>query len=263
LYQQHLENILTYMHEKYPEELDKSRRWFFEQTGEVYEGDEFFEERISNQLDWFAFDWRNDATEIPIRTYINEKSWSLTPEDVESLEKMCNPVHSIFEVKKINPKKNLLVLFDLIARRKYEVFERRALHGIEKKNIFEARLIPSGEQYIMMNALSPSPLRVSWGRLSWISNILLLTMVQQTRHRKSWIPMRALIPESGSSPKITQDRPRPRTRASDWPAANTSSCRIPMTSLSLIVFPNSSLHLRGPQQMLLLPTTRLSLKMIL
>ncbi len=157
MYQQHLENILTYMHEKYPEELDKSRRWFFEQTGEVYEGDEFFEERISNQLDWFAFDWRNDATEIPIRTYINEKSWSLTPEDVESLEKMCNPVHSIFEVKKINPKKNLLVLFDLIARRKYEVFERRALHGIEKKNIFEARLIPSGEQYIMMNAFVMHP----------------------------------------------------------------------------------------------------------
>ena len=104
------------MNGRYPEELEMSRRWFFEQTGEVYEGDEFFEERISNQLDWFAFDWRNAAGEIPIRTYMNEKVGSLTAEDVESLEKMCNPIHSIFEVKKISPRKNLLVLFDQIGR---------------------------------------------------------------------------------------------------------------------------------------------------
>lgn|GEM_PF-1619079 len=157
MYQQHLENILTYMNERYPEELEKSRRWFIEQCGEVYEGDEFFEERISNQLDWFAFDWRNAAGEIPIRVYMNEKAESLTSEDRESLERMCNPIHSIFEVKKIAPKKNMLVLFDLVNRRKYEVFERRMLHGIDKKNIFEARLIANGEQFIMMNAFVMHP----------------------------------------------------------------------------------------------------------
>ncbi len=158
MYQQHIENILTYINTKYPEELDRARRWFFENTGEAYEGDEFYENRIANHLEWFVFDWDfNDTGKNTAAFFLQSNGEGLSDEDRQTLDAFTKPLHSIFEIKKLIAKENKLVLLDLFSKKKYEVFERRSIHGIERKNIFEGRLIEVGDKTVMMQAFVLHP----------------------------------------------------------------------------------------------------------
>ena len=157
MYKEHLDRIVTYFNDRHPKALAAARQEFFELTGEIYEDDPFYEERVANYLEWFLFDRPFDERGRAIDYYERTVGRALSEEDRETIDSFCRPVHSLFEVRRLRPGKHLVVLLDLADRAKYEVTERRSLVGLNKGAVFETRLIRKNETVFFMPAFVHHP----------------------------------------------------------------------------------------------------------
>ncbi len=156
MYQRHFEDIIRYFNEHHPDELTRARQDFFSQTGEVYDDDPFYEDRVSNFLEWFVFD-RPFGEDTSAAHHYRRLNDGLSPEDLETLDALCQPVHGLFEVRRLLPKKHRVVLRDLRDHATYEITERRTLAGLNKNGLFEARLVMRDDQWHFMRAFVMFP----------------------------------------------------------------------------------------------------------
>lgn len=157
MYRERVDQIITYFNDHHPDELTRARDSFFGATGEIFDDDTFFEDRTANYLEWFLFNRPMSDGRRAIDVYFERFADGLRGEDLETLRALTQPVHSLFQVKRLLPKKNLVVLTDLSDGLRYEVTERRSLVGLEKGDIFEARLIVRGDKTVFLYAFVHHP----------------------------------------------------------------------------------------------------------
>jgi len=155
--------------ESFRDELARARKDFFARTGgEVFEDDKSVESRLATFLDWYLFDRPLDGRgKPPVAAFLDEHRSTLSPQDLAIHEALTRTIHGLFEVRRLAKKERLKVR-DLCTGQEYEVFERRQLVGLEKKDIFESRLIPNGTDLLFSQAFCHHPREVRKAILSEI-----------------------------------------------------------------------------------------------
>ncbi|MCI0574511.1 MAG: hypothetical protein L0Y66_27570 [Myxococcaceae bacterium] len=141
-YQPYLEELTAFASaEARREDLLAAKAEYFRLTGEVFEDDTAFEKRMASFLDYYLFD-RAAATsgQTPAMELFHEKQALASPELAAAFRSFTETVHGLFEVRKLG--KGMVRLRELFSGKDYDVTERRQIAGLEKGDIFEARLIP-------------------------------------------------------------------------------------------------------------------------
>lgn len=157
MYNEKLEEIINHFSEHHATELTRARKDFFDQTGEVFEEDPFYEERLTNYLEHFLFDRSFNGESSAMVFYRASVAKDLDGQDMETLEAFCHPIHSVFSIKRLMPKKHMLILEDLADKARYDVTERRSLAALSKGDIFEARLIQKADITFLTDAFVHHP----------------------------------------------------------------------------------------------------------
>jgi hypothetical protein len=138
-------------------ELQKAKAEFTRRTGEMFETDASFERRIAAFLEWYVLDrklsFRPDLT--PAELYLLQKGARLTEDERNRYAGLTRTVLSLFEFKR--GKADRLVLRDLLAGEKVEVFERRKPAGLEPGDILEARVVPYEDLLLVADAYACHP----------------------------------------------------------------------------------------------------------
>lgn len=120
--------------------LLESRAEFFERTGEIFEDDKQFEARMASMLEFHVFDRPSRSSGLtPAREYYLEVVTQGPPERAAGFRKLTETLHSLFLVRRL--KEGSVTLEDLHDGATVEVAERRALAGLGKGDVLEARLI--------------------------------------------------------------------------------------------------------------------------
>jgi hypothetical protein len=162
MYQPQLDRVSEWAtSDAFREELARARKDFFTRTGgEVFEDDKSVDSRLATFLDWYLFDRPLEGRAVPpVVAYLEDHRADLSPEELAAHEGLTRSIHGIFEIRRLAKKERLRVR-DLCTLEEYEVFERRQLVGLEKKDIFEARLVPNGGDLLFSQAFCHHPREV-------------------------------------------------------------------------------------------------------
>ena len=122
------------------ESLLRARSAWLERFGEPHEEDRSYETRMNALLDFYLYDFRPGGVDTTLETFLRMGGGGLTTDSLARFRELGQNVHSLFEVRRIRP--GSVRLRDLFTGRDLEVVERRALVGLAKGDLLEARLLP-------------------------------------------------------------------------------------------------------------------------
>lgn len=124
------------------EELKRARGEFVARTGDMFESDPSFERRVSSFLEWYVLDRpvAEAQNKTPARLYIDSVAADMTTPELTQLRYLTKTTLSLFEFRRA--KADSLLVHDLVADTKLEIFERRKPAGLESGDLLEARLVP-------------------------------------------------------------------------------------------------------------------------
>ncbi len=115
------------------------------------------ESRLAAFVDWYVFDRpRGEGKLPPAQAFVAEEGQKLHPSELPLYRGFTETVRGLFELRKA-PKKERLRVRELCTEKEYEVFERRQMAGLEKGDIFEARLVPFQGQLFFSPAFCYHP----------------------------------------------------------------------------------------------------------
>ncbi len=157
--QPYLDRVVSWAtQERFKEDVAAARKDFFHLTGgEVFEDDRSVESRLAAFVDWYVFDRpRGETGFTPARAFVEEQTREMHPTEVPIYRGFTETVRGLFELKKF-AKNDRLRVRELLADKEYEVFERRALAGLGKGDVFEARLIPFQGDLLFSSAFCYHP----------------------------------------------------------------------------------------------------------
>lgn len=132
-------------------ELLKAKAAYFGVTGEVFEDDESFEQRMAAFIDFYVFDWKIEGEAATPAELFWKRGRFSTPDEAPLFEGFLQTWLSLFEVRKLG--KESLRLRDLFSDRDVEVYERRQLVGLSRGDLLEARLLPMGDKRVLSKAV--------------------------------------------------------------------------------------------------------------
>jgi len=115
------------------EAVAAARVLYAERTGRVYEEDEIYEARTVAFLEWFVLEHGEPP---PVLRALAEERDALLG---AALWALSTAHRSLFSVEALEPGK--VVLDDLWGGARFEVDERRRLHGVSPGDVVEARLV--------------------------------------------------------------------------------------------------------------------------
>lgn len=157
---QHLEKLIALgTGEELIEAVRDAKSRYFRAAGEVFEDDPFFEPRMNCFLEYYLFDYSaGPGGKSTTALVIERGKASLTPDELVAFAGFDRSIHSVFELRK--KAGDVLHVSNLYDGEPYEVFERRTLAGMDKSDIFEARLLPFGDRLHFSNAFVFHPKEV-------------------------------------------------------------------------------------------------------
>ena len=150
MYQQLVERIVQeYGSGEWEEEIRRARGQYFRRVPELKEDDSSYDALTAFFLDWYVFQRPLSALGLtPLQHYAGAVDHS--NDDYRLLCSLAASVHSVYRVVKVE--KNGLHLEDLFTGERIRVSERRALVGLERDNVLEARLYPLAERLVFEGA---------------------------------------------------------------------------------------------------------------
>ncbi len=144
MYHQELERLVAYAtSEAHKEDVAIARKEFFGATGgEVFEDDKSVESRLAAFVDWYVFDrpWP-DRQMTPAQAFLLDEGPRIHPTELPLYRGFTETIRGLFELRKA-PKNDRVRVRELCSDKEFDVFERRQLSGLEKGDLFEARLVP-------------------------------------------------------------------------------------------------------------------------
>jgi hypothetical protein len=124
------------------DEAARARAEHADRTGRVFEEDEIYEARTVAFLEWYVLEDRAPDGRTPIEIALGE----LPPPDEETpgeqaamLRALATSHHSLFAIEVLG--EGTVTLEDMWGGCRFEVDERRRLHGVVRGDVVEARLI--------------------------------------------------------------------------------------------------------------------------
>jgi len=128
----------------------------FGRYGEPHEEDQSYERRMNGMLDFFLYEWR-PAPMAPttLERFLAAEGHGLPATDHAALAGLVAQRRGLFEVKKLQP--GLVTVADVFSGERLEVTERRQVAGLEKGDLFEARLFPFEARLVFSGAFLYHP----------------------------------------------------------------------------------------------------------
>jgi hypothetical protein len=155
-FQPYLDELISFASsESRKEALLAAKGEYFRLTGEVFEDDKLFEQRMASFLDYYVFDRRNAQGKTPAEEFLEQRAASAAPEAVSAYQSFTGTLHGLFEVRKLG--KGSIRLRELYSGKDYDVTERRHVTGLQKGDILEARLIPFNSHLLFSGAFCYHP----------------------------------------------------------------------------------------------------------
>ena len=115
MYQRHFEDIIRYFNEHHPRRADPRA------PGLLFANRRSLRRRPLLRGPGFQLPWNGSCSIVPFGEdtsaahHYRRLNDGLSPEDLETLDALCQPVHGLFEVRRLLPKKHRVVLRDLCA----------------------------------------------------------------------------------------------------------------------------------------------------
>ena len=163
--QTQIDLLLQYM-APHTDELVRGKAEYFAQTGgEVHEEDRCYEQRMQAFFNWFLFDRKfGDAT--PVERYLREKGAELQGKDKDVLLGCTQSRLSLYEYRGSGglfsrAKAGQVRVRDAFTGEDFDVTERRQMHGLEVRDLFEARLVPLDRSFHFSTSFTYHPREVS------------------------------------------------------------------------------------------------------
>jgi hypothetical protein len=144
--------------EPFKEQVIAARADFFARRGgEVFEDDKSMESRLATFLEWYVFDRPLDGESLPpSEVFLRNSSASLGEEERQDFLDLTRTIHGLFELKR-KPKGERLKVKEHCRNVEFEVLERRQMAGLDKGDLFEARLIPHRGDLLFSSAFCYHP----------------------------------------------------------------------------------------------------------
>jgi hypothetical protein len=138
------------------EDLLAAKRQHFDRHGEPHEEDRSFESRVNGMLDHYLYDYRPaGGTGTTLERFLDAEGPALLPEELAAYRDLGQAIHGLFEVRKIADGR--VRLRDVFSGKDFEVTERRAVLGLDKGDLLEARLLPFGGELFFSGAFIYHP----------------------------------------------------------------------------------------------------------
>jgi len=143
-----IEKILNhFVGESFKDELVLAKKEFFENAGTLDENSEHYESRMAQFYDWYFFTRELVGyKQTPLEACHLVRELRFTSEEFQLIEILKQHRHSLFEFIKI--KEGDVYIKDLLANKKLIVKQSPYVFGFDPDELFEVRLIPSGDSFI-------------------------------------------------------------------------------------------------------------------
>ena len=129
----------------YSNDLLLARKEYQKYTGEIFEDDKSYEDRMALFLEWYIFERIEPSKEKTVLEAIISNSKELPSNILVNIKQFINNIHGLFIVKKI--KADSVRVINLFNDKKYDVYEPSSKLYFSKDNVFEGRLLPHEESY--------------------------------------------------------------------------------------------------------------------
>ena len=141
----------------FEDELKLAKAEFIEQTGELFESDPSFEQRIASFLEWYTMDRKVStvANSTPAKLFIEHLQSGLTTPEILALRPLTRSTLSLFEIRRI--KERHFKLVDILSNEKWDATSSKAFVGIEPGDIIQARLFPWENTQAISDNIIPTP----------------------------------------------------------------------------------------------------------
>ncbi len=141
------------------DDLLAAKRDHFAAHGEPHEEDRSYESRVNGMLDHYLYDFRPaGGTGTTLERFLETEGPSHSPEELAAYRDLAAATHGLFEVRKI--KDGQVRLRDVFTGKDLDVTERRNVAGLDKGDLFEARLLPFGGEIFFSGAFLYHPREV-------------------------------------------------------------------------------------------------------
>ena len=147
-------------------EIVQAKQEYYARTGgEVHEDDRCYEQRTQAFFNWFLFDRRKGDSTL-VERFLRERGAELPGRDKEVLMGCTQSRLSLYEFRGqgslfSRAGKGQVAIRDVITGVKYNVNERRHMHGLEVGDLFEARLVPVERQWHFSSSFNYLPREVT------------------------------------------------------------------------------------------------------
>ena len=122
-------------------EIRRARADFFADIKDVYDEEEFFEERISAFLEWYCLDRTIPGTgRTPLDRFLGTSLGKITAEELAYLEGLARARHALFELVRIGGDR--VEVRDVFTGGRFAATEHRPLVTLKKGDLCETRLVP-------------------------------------------------------------------------------------------------------------------------
>lgn len=147
IYEQVVEKLLkVFAGEEYLGEIVEAKKEFFEDAGILNDESSQFELRMTQFLDWYLLSRELSQHQVPPVALALHVDLGFSQEEQQLIENLNEVRHSIFEFLK--NKNGDIYVKDLFSDKKYILKNSLVDLGFNHDELFEARIIPYGDNYL-------------------------------------------------------------------------------------------------------------------
>lgn len=161
---------LYFTGDDYRTDVTTAKKEFFDEAGVMDEESQAFEMRMTQFLEWYLFTRPLASAGItPAQYALQLEEFEMTPEERPAFENLANMRHSMFEFLKIRG--DDIYIKDLFLNKKIIIHNSPIRIGFSREEIFDARLIPDGENFHFSKAFAFHPAEASKYILSEVKKL--------------------------------------------------------------------------------------------
>jgi hypothetical protein len=162
--QPQIDQLLSWIAQTVDDIVEAKKEYFARTGGEVHEDDRCFEQRMQAFFNWYLFD-RKRGSDTPVQQFLQERGPSLSVIDKDVMLGFIHSRLGLYEYRGQRgiirrPKQGQVRVMDVVTGEKFNVTERRQMHGLEIGDLFEARLVPVHGAYHFSSSFTYHPREV-------------------------------------------------------------------------------------------------------
>lgn len=160
-YESLIERLIAYFTgPKFVKDISAAKREFFDDAGIMDEATPDFEVRMTQFLDWYLFSRGLHQVHLtPSQYALQISDFKMEPSERPAFENLANVRHSLFDFNRVRGSD--IYVQDLFSDEEIVIRNSDVRIGFNRDEIFDARLIPNGEERVFAKGFCFHPVEAS------------------------------------------------------------------------------------------------------